>query len=78
MSRLHDAYWDHAHGVGNRCHVDGESLGVDAIDHQTYRGCRYSFGYAACPTLENRAKVVKLLDPTRIGAEMSQEPRLRP
>ncbi|TKW73131.1 MAG: hypothetical protein DI580_00980 [Cutibacterium acnes] len=48
------------------------------MDHQTCRGYRYSFGYAACPTLENRAKVVKLLDPTRIGAEMSQEPRLRP
>ncbi|MCQ5084275.1 hypothetical protein NE685_00420 [Cutibacterium acnes] len=38
MSRLHDAYWDHAHGVGNRCHVDGESLGVDAIDHHPYGG----------------------------------------
>lgn len=59
--------------------IDGTDSSVaDAINHQTYRGCRYSFGYAACPTLENRAKVVKLLDPTRIGAEMSQEPRLRP
>ena len=26
-----------------------------------YRGCRYSFGYGACPDLEDRAKIVDLL-----------------
>ncbi|WP_028702503.1 methionine synthase [Acidipropionibacterium jensenii] len=49
-----------------------------AIDHQTYRGCRYSFGYAACPNLEDRAKLAGLLDPGRIGVELSEEFQLHP
>ena len=56
---------------------DGTSV-TDAIDHQTYRGCRYSFGYAACPNLDDRAKVVKLLNPARIGVELSEEFQLHP
>ena len=28
-----------------------------------YRGCRYAFGYPACPDLEDRAKIVDLLEP---------------
>ena len=59
--------------------IDGTDSSVaDAINHQTYRGCRYSFGYAACPNLEDRAKVVKLLNPTRIGVELSEEFQLHP
>src|SRR6201999_2020024 len=37
------------------------------------RGCRYAFGYPACPELEDRAKVVDLLDAQRIGVELSEE-----
>lgn len=55
-----------------------ESSVAEAIDHQTYRGCRYSFGYAACPNLEDRAKVTALLDPSRIGVELSEEFQLHP
>jgi cobalamin-dependent methionine synthase I len=29
-----------------------------------YRGCRYSFGYPACPNLEDQAPLFKLIDPT--------------
>ena len=59
--------------------IDGTDSSVaDAINNQTYRGCRYSFGYAACPNLEDRAKVVKLLNPTRIGVELSEEFQLHP
>ena len=43
-----------------------------------YRGCRYSFGYAACPDLEDRAKFAALLDPSRIGVELSEEFQLHP
>lgn len=50
----------------------------EAIDHQAYRGSRYSFGYAACPDLEDRAKVAALLDPSRIGVELSEEYQLHP
>jgi len=43
-----------------------------------YRGCRYSFGYPACPNLEDRAKVVRLLRPGRIGVALSEEFQLVP
>jgi len=43
-----------------------------------YRGCRYSFGYPACPELEDRAKIVDLLDASRIGVELSEEYQLHP
>ena len=42
---------------------------LDAILRQGYRGSRYSFGYPACPDLEDRAKLVELLDPARIGVD---------
>jgi 5-methyltetrahydrofolate--homocysteine methyltransferase len=43
-----------------------------------YRGCRYAFGYPACPDLEDRAKVVDLLDAGRIGVTLSEEFQLEP
>jgi 5-methyltetrahydrofolate--homocysteine methyltransferase len=43
-----------------------------------YRGARYSFGYPACPNLEDRATVVGLLEPGRIGVELSEELQLHP
>jgi len=43
-----------------------------------YRGCRYAFGYPACPDLEDRAKVVDLLDASRIGVNLSEEFQLEP
>jgi 5-methyltetrahydrofolate--homocysteine methyltransferase len=52
---------------------------VDAmIRDQAYRGSRYSFGYPACPDLEDRAKLVELLRPERIGVELSEELQLHP
>ena len=43
-----------------------------------YRGARFSFGYAACPDLEDRAKIVQLLAPERIGVVLSEEFQLTP
>jgi 5-methyltetrahydrofolate--homocysteine methyltransferase len=43
-----------------------------------YQGARYSFGYPACPDLADRAKVARLLDPERIGVELSEEMQLHP
>jgi 5-methyltetrahydrofolate--homocysteine methyltransferase len=43
-----------------------------------YRGARYSLGYGACPDLEDRAKIVALLDPSRINVELSEEFQLHP
>jgi 5-methyltetrahydrofolate--homocysteine methyltransferase len=43
-----------------------------------YRGARYSFGYPACPDLEDQDKVVELLKPERIGVTLSEEYQLDP
>ncbi|NKT06953.1 methionine synthase [Rhodococcus hoagii] len=43
-----------------------------------YRGARYSFGYGACPDLEDRRKLGALLEPERIGVELSEEVQLHP
>jgi len=37
-----------------------------------YQGARYSFGYPACPDLEEQAKMRILLQPERIGVELSE------
>ena len=49
-----------------------------AIRDQAYRGSRYSFGYPACHDLEDRVKLVQLLEPHRIGVELSEELQLHP
>jgi 5-methyltetrahydrofolate--homocysteine methyltransferase len=43
-----------------------------------YRGARYSFGYPACPDLEDRSKLVELLKPEAIGVTLSEELQLHP
>jgi 5-methyltetrahydrofolate--homocysteine methyltransferase len=63
-----------------------EELGIAGADspdlsrlfRQEYQGSRYSFGYPACPDLEDQAKLFTLLDPARIGVELSEEFQLEP
>ena len=60
-----------------------EIAGADAADinklfRQQYQGSRFSFGYPACPSLEDQAKLFELLDPGRIGVELSEEFQLEP
>ncbi|MEP6697869.1 MAG: vitamin B12 dependent-methionine synthase activation domain-containing protein, partial [Pseudonocardiales bacterium] len=43
-----------------------------------YRGARYSFGYGACPKIEDQDKIVDLLAPERIGVVLSEESQLHP
>ena len=55
---------------------DGPTL--SGLFKQQYRGGRYSWGYPACPNLEDNAKVVDLLDAKRIHVEVSDEFQLHP
>jgi 5-methyltetrahydrofolate--homocysteine methyltransferase len=55
---------------------DGPTL--TGLFRQQYRGGRYSFGYPACPRLEDNAKVVELLQGERIGVEVSEGFQLHP
>ena len=58
--------------------------GADATDRvalvtkQRYQGERYSFGYPACPDVEQQKVIVDLLEPARIGVELSEEFQLHP
>ena len=45
---------------------------------QGYRGSRYSFGYPACPKLEDQEMLLRLLGAERIGIELSDEFQLHP
>ncbi len=45
---------------------------------QGYQGSRYSFGYPACPNLEDQAKLFELLRPARIGVTLTEEFQLVP
>ena len=64
-----------------------EELGIASADSsdmdfliakQGYQGSRYSFGYPACPDLEQQVAIMGLLDPGRIGVELSEEFQLHP
>jgi 5-methyltetrahydrofolate--homocysteine methyltransferase len=50
---------------------DGPTL--HGLFRQQYRGGRYSWGYPACPDLEDNAKVAELLEADRLGIEVSEE-----
>lgn len=43
-----------------------------------YRGSRYSFGYPACPNLEDQSILMELLEPAEIGIALSEEFMLEP
>ncbi len=50
---------------------DGPSLA--GLFRQQYRGGRYSWGYPACPDLEDNARVAEILEAGRIGIEVNEE-----
>jgi 5-methyltetrahydrofolate--homocysteine methyltransferase len=51
---------------------------IDLLFKQKYQGSRYSFGYPACPNLEDQQKLLPLLDASRIGVALSEEYQLVP
>jgi 5-methyltetrahydrofolate--homocysteine methyltransferase len=63
-----------------------EELGVAGKDakeikrlfSQGYQGSRYSFGYPACPNLEDHTKLFELLRPEQIGVHLTEEFMLEP
>jgi 5-methyltetrahydrofolate--homocysteine methyltransferase len=46
---------------------------VLGLFRQQYRGGRYSWGYPACPDLEDNARVAELLGADRLGIDVSEE-----
>ncbi len=56
----------------------GDARERQEIFKQRYQGSRYSFGYPACPRLEDQVKLWPLLRPQRIGVSLSEEFQLEP
>jgi 5-methyltetrahydrofolate--homocysteine methyltransferase len=55
-----------------------DAPGIEELFHQGYRGSRYSFGYPACPNLEDRAKIVELVKAGEIGVQLNENFMLVP
>ncbi|HEX9466958.1 MAG TPA: methionine synthase [Acidimicrobiia bacterium] len=55
---------------------DGPTLA--GLFRQQYRGSRYSWGYPACPNLEDQAKLDELLGLHQIGVKLTEEFQLEP
>ena len=58
--------------------ADGDAKEIKKLFSQGYKGARYSFGYPACPNLEDSAKLFKLLNPERIDVTLTEEFMMEP
>ena len=53
--------------------VDEDGPNLAGLFRQQYRGGRYSWGYPACPDLEDNEKVAALLEAERLGIEVNED-----
>jgi len=59
--------------------IAGEDApGISDLFHQKYRGSRYSFGYPACPNLEDQTKLFAILHPEEIGVTLTDTFQIEP
>jgi 5-methyltetrahydrofolate--homocysteine methyltransferase len=56
----------------------GDANDIQRLFSQGYQGSRYSFGYPACPNLEDQSKLFDLLHPERVGITLTEEYHLEP
>jgi 5-methyltetrahydrofolate--homocysteine methyltransferase len=70
-------YW-HARVRKELAIASEDPADLDGFFSVKYQGARYSIGYPACPDLNDRAKIARLLEPSRIGVELSEEMQLHP
>ncbi len=60
-------------GIGH--HDDPE---IKRLFSQKYQGCRYSFGYPACPEMSDQETLFRLLEPDRIGCRLTENWQIDP
>ena len=58
--------------------ADPEGLTMADRWRSKYRGRRYSFGYAACPSLDDQLGLFKLLEPEEIGVTLTEGAMMDP
>lgn len=51
---------------------EADGVGLPSIFRQSYQGGRYSWGYPACPDLEEQRTVAEILDVKRIGVTLTE------
>ena len=78
--QLTESLTEHWHSrVREELKINGaDSNELKEIFDQGYQGSRYSFGYPACPNLEQQIQMSELLEPERIGISLSEEFQLHP
>ncbi|MFZ1978853.1 MAG: methionine synthase [Bacteroidota bacterium] len=55
-----------------------DAVDIKRLFSQGYQGSRFSFGYPACPNLEDHQKLFELLKPERIGVTLTNEWMMQP
>jgi 5-methyltetrahydrofolate--homocysteine methyltransferase len=84
---FHGLSVESAEALAELCHKRiREELGIAGKDaaqikrlfSQGYQGSRFSFGYPACPRLEDQVKLFELLNPARIGVYLTEEYQMEP
>jgi 5-methyltetrahydrofolate--homocysteine methyltransferase len=74
LAELHHKTMREDLGIANE-----DSPRIGDLFHQKYRGSRYSFGYPACPNLEDQKQLFALLEPERnIGVRLTETFQLEP
>jgi 5-methyltetrahydrofolate--homocysteine methyltransferase len=74
LAELHHKTMREELGISNE-----DSSRIGDLFHQKYRGSRYSFGYPACPNLEDQRQLFALLDPEKnIGVRLTETFQLEP
>jgi 5-methyltetrahydrofolate--homocysteine methyltransferase len=74
LAELHHKKMRGELGIANE-----DSAEIRDLFHQKYRGSRYSFGYPACPNLEDQTKLFALLKPEEdVGVRLTSGFLLEP
>ncbi len=58
--------------------AEHEGHSLRDVQMKRYHGCRYSFGYPACPNLEDTKVIFELLKPEEFGIELSETFQIHP
>lgn len=58
--------------------AENEGHSLRDVQMKRYHGCRYSFGYPACPALEDTKVIFDLLHPEEFGIELSETFQIHP
>ena len=72
------AEWNHARIRRELGFGDKDPAGIRDILAQRYQGSRYSFGYPACPNIQDQYALLDLLGTERIGMSMDESEQLYP